>query len=959
MVAELLINEIRRFTNISIKALIVSSIPNEKESTIKKIPVIPVWKADNNLPVIIATLADSHLTIASKLEEYSFSKVMAVSEKMFCDIRLHFVPESHDIAAIKIKISEMKKQSTSEFQNVGIITDSPLVSAEQSWKRYSSVEFINSENIHDEIYVLNVNWDSDWRGFFRQLFGKANSIHLSYRYKYLKDSEFSLVKYAKSVDYQLSGLKKIYRAKKDYYTEDVVLFFEKRTINTLCRDRLCTGCGVCVENCPARALTMKRDDSGDYKPQCNRELCIECGKCLNICPVYKARNNKNDAPDCYLVQADDETRFSSSSGGVFSLLARSFLKNDGIVVGAAWESTTSVKHILIDREEDLYKLQKSKYLRSDTTLVFKQIKEQLDEGRKVMFVGCPCQVAALLALVGKHHNLFVIDLICAQAPNNSLFEKYIFENYENSIVKYEFRDKRRGWRPDSISITFDDGTQELLGFEDKYQSAYHNRMMMPVSCEFCPYIEFPRIGDISIGDAWGIDDFAPELNDGRGLSTVIINTQNGRTYFEDIESNAELVKKIPFSWTSSNRTYDKIVPHPYRERFYDEFKRFGFNKAVDDIEQGMFDIGLVGNWSYPNYGSELTYFALYRTLKELGKSVLMIEWAEDCIWKPYGYPVLFKNNPYACYEIARPITNHASFYELNKKCRMFIQGSDQLLHPYLYEVFGRNVILDWVDINKKKIGYALSFGHESVEYEENDQRDIAYQLSLFDAVSVREKSAVALMNKLFERDSVQVLDPVFLQDKAFYEHIAHKYLKYEQTLFSYVLDPTVEEIHYINLYAKKMGLKTNMVSDAAKLDANNKECEKRLSVEEWIASIINAQFVITDSFHGMCIAIICNKNFIAICNDNRGATRFESILQLIGLENRLIKDTSQLNEMSRYLKPIDYRNINAKLSEEKEKSINWLESAINEDHKSKVSREAEYYHNRLKELEIATLKRNW
>lgn len=957
MVADLLIDEIRRFSDISVKALIISSLPNEKETVKKNIPVIPVWMADNSVLTVVATLSDSHFSIESKLKEYSFTKIVAVGEKMFRNMRLHFVPKGHDIASIKIKLSEMKKLSTNESQNIAIITDSPLFIEEKSWEKYSSLEYVNSDKIHDEIYVLNIDWDTDWRTFFRTLFGKANTIHLSYRYKFLKDKEFSLVKYAKSMGYQLSGLKKIYRAKTDYYTEDVILFFERRTINTLCRDKLCTGCGVCVESCPSMALAMKKDDFGDYKPTCNKELCIECGKCLNRCPSYEARNLEEDISDCYVVQADDETRFLSSSGGAFSLLAKRFLKKGGIVAGAAWNSSTSVSHILIDKEADLYKIQKSKYLRSDTALAFKQIKEHLDNGRQVMFVGCPCQVAALFALVGERDNLFTVDLICSYAPNNSFFEKYIIENYKDTVAKYEFRDKRKGWRCDSVSITLNNGSEELLGVEDKYQSAFHSKMMMPNSCEFCSYIGLPRVGDISIGDAWGIDEYAPELNDGKGLSILIINTTKGSTYFEEIEKSVDFVKKIPYSWTSRNRTYDNIVPHPYRERFYDEFKSLGFNKAVDDVEQGMFDVGLVGNWSYPNYGSELTYYALYSTLKQLGKSVLMIEWAEDSIWKPYGYPVLFEDNPYACYEISKSIANHADFYDLNKKCRMFVQGSDQLLHPYLYEVFGRNVTLDWVDMNKKKIGYALSFGHKYVKYEGNDQSDIAYQLSLFDAVSVREKSAVALMNDLFEKDSVQVLDPVFLQEKSFYENIARKYLGPDNTLFSYVLDPTAKEIYYINRYAQKMGLKTKMVSDAAK-NAHNREFGNSMPLEEWIASIINAQFVITDSFHGMCIAIICNKNFIAICNDSRGATRFESILQLIGLENRLVKDTSQLIEMDRYISPIDYKEINVKLHNEKGKSISWLERAINSEHKIRVSREAEYFYNRLKELEIATIKKN-
>lgn len=278
---------------------------------------------------------------------------------------------------------------------------------------------------------------------------------------------------------------------------------------------------------------------------------------------------------------------------------------------------------------------------------------------------------------------------------------------------------------------------------------------------------YPRIGDLTIGDAWGIGKYAPEFDDGKGTSVLMINHEKGEILLNALEKSKKLIKEIPFAWTASNRTTDWIVPHPNRDRFYKEFFELGFNKAVEDAEDNLYDIGLVGNWSYPNYGSELTYYALFFALKKMGYSVLMIEWAEDCIWDSYGVTQLFENEPYEWYEIAYPIKNHSEFYALNEKCRMFIQGSDQLLHPYLYKMVGKNVVLDWVDYDKKKIGYAMSFGHENVEYTDEELRDIKFELNLFDAVSVREESGKKLMKNLFGIESEQVLDPFFSMEKNF------------------------------------------------------------------------------------------------------------------------------------------------------------------------------------------------
>ena len=129
---------------------------------------------------------------------------------------------------------------------------------------------------------------------------------------------------------------------------------------------------------------------------------------------------------------DDAVRYDSSSGGVFSILANAILEQEGIVYGCALNDRLQAVHIGIERKEELWKLRGSKYIQSEIGDAYKEIREILDSGRKVMFVGTPCQVAGLDSfLLGKtYDNLYKVDFICHGVPSPKIFEAYI-ENLEN------------------------------------------------------------------------------------------------------------------------------------------------------------------------------------------------------------------------------------------------------------------------------------------------------------------------------------------------------------------------------------------------------------------------------------------------------------------------------------------------------------------------------------------------
>lgn len=957
MVAELLIEEVKNYSSISIVALVVSRCPADL-NPIKNVPVISVKEIDKKIPVVIATFSDVHEVIGETLCQNGIDHFYIVSDRMFQQMRRHFVPAQRDIASARMRFDLMKKMSGYNRFSGLVISDDVHFSEIKNVKRMLSKEFleaVNREMFYGSIYIYQINWDDGWQQTIKKSFEISDRVFISYRYKFLKIKNFSLMKVAKKAGFQLSDQRRIYRKREDYYPEDVIFFFEKRKPTSILKDKLCVGCGYCVENCPTSALTLREDLYGYLKPHCNKEKCVNCNKCIMECPVYMDRDvAKKSLPKCHVFQASDQMRQQSSSGGFFGTVAEYLLLHGGYVCGAAWNKDFTVSHILIHEVADLPKLQKSKYVRSDICSVLKDIKKIIENKNYILFVGCPCQVAAVKKFIGESAFLLTIDLVCTEAPSFKVFKYYLRENYTlENILSIEFRNKDNGWRADALKILQKNEKETLVHMSDPSQTAFHGRMMMALSCEHCNYASLDRKGDLSIGDAWGVPEHAPELDDSRGTSIVLVNSEKGNRLYDEIKKKAILDKEIPIEWTFQNRVIDSVSPHVRRDRFYKELFEIGFNKATRDANKNYYDIGIVGNWSYPNYGSELTYYALYRTIKEMGYSVLMIEWAEDSIWKPYGVASLFENQPYDWTEIAEPIKNHSEFYALNERCGMFVQGSDQLLSPYLYEVFGQNVMLDWVDFDKKKIAYAMSFGHEKTEYKLDDQRTISFGLSLFDAVSVREDSAVDLMRQLFGVESEQVMDPVFLQDAEFYRKIATDDSGVDNSLFAYVLDPTESTVNIIKQFANKNGLELGIVSDAAR-NVHGIEAgiiKSGISVEEWLAGIINSRFVITDSFHGMCIAIICRKNFVAVSNKNRGEERFRSILKKLALENRMIVNISQLNKRDYYSEFINYEEVHSIILKEKERSLRWLKNALGSEHINKVPKEYIYMQDKLRQLE--------
>ena len=157
----------------------------------------------------------------------------------------------------------------------------------------------------------------------------------------------------------------------------------------------CCGCSACFNICPKDAVEMKEDEYGFRYPVINEEKCINCGLCEQKCPILKGQESNNNPIAFACINKDESIRKKSSSGGIFSLVADYILENNGVVFGAAFDDKFDVKHIYAENREELSKLRGSKYVQSSIGKSYREAKEFLDNGRKVLFTGTPCQIEGL------------------------------------------------------------------------------------------------------------------------------------------------------------------------------------------------------------------------------------------------------------------------------------------------------------------------------------------------------------------------------------------------------------------------------------------------------------------------------------------------------------------------------------------------------------------------------------
>lgn len=353
----------------------------------------------------------------------------------------------------------------------------------------------------------------------------------------------------------------------------------------------CCGCAACQYICPVNAISMRPDFEGFIYPEVNNDKCIGCNKCISVCSFKNDIQslkyiNDNSEPDCYaVVHKNQNVIRDSRSGGVFTAISDYVLEKHGVVYGAVTMSPEmTVVHRRADNKADRNLMRGSKYVQSDISDCFSQIKKDLESGILVLFSGTSCQVAAIKAVVGEDWpNLFTVDVVCHGVPSPQIWKDYVSyvkKKYRAECIGVDFRNKTKfGWPTHIETIKLKKGKRIREVNSLYYTKLYYSHLIIRQSCSCCPYKCKVHPGDVTIGDYWGIKKAAPEFFSQNGVSLLLLNTEKGHTLFS-YTKDAIKYRKTELS-KSMQPPFEGPFPLPAnRDAFWNDYKNMKFESVL-------------------------------------------------------------------------------------------------------------------------------------------------------------------------------------------------------------------------------------------------------------------------------------------------------------------------------------------------------------------------------------------
>lgn len=719
----------------------------------------------------------------------------------------------------------------------------------------------------------------------------------------------------------------------------------------------CCSCSACANRCPVNAITMQENKEGFLHPVINEDACVDCGQCLKVCPSLNEKKENFLDPKCYAVAAQDEIRANSSSGGLFTILAEYIIKQGGIVCGAAFDEKWNVHHILVDKLEDLNKLKGSKYVQSAIENTYSEIQKLLNNGKKVLFSGTPCQVAGLYTFLGKDYsNLLTMDILCHGAPSRSVWQKYLHEAFDFTKIKnVNFRDKSQiGWSCSHSTITLDNDQKVV---SDEYTKLFHQSMILNKACQNCKYSKLPRPADITGGDWWGISKYKEGLNDGKGLSFVLVNTSKGEDIFKTIQKDMKQSLLIELGKDYNNGRLRHNDPHHVaRDKFFFNYaKNLSLPKIYDICANSKYDVCIVSIFYGLNYGTLLVAHAVHKIIQDMGYSTLMVN-KPSFIWR--DHPTLDSVSGVFAkkhYNISRVYNSISDLSYLNNYCDNFVVGSDQMFTPILHV---SHSFLEFVKLSKNKIAFGTSFGRSEYDKSPNEIQKDRCLLNRFNHIALREKSIE--LEKMFNlKDAEEIIDPTLMIDVAYWSKLSDDvYLQEAQEpyILAYMLDLNESKIPVLKYLSERLSLKLILIPN---LDKRHRRVKHDLEIykdeytpEEFLYLYKNASFVVTDSYHGTCFATKFNKPFISIINRVRGGLRYK-LFDAIKVSSRLVDNPEDVYNNDSLFQPFDFTETNEIIKEKADFAINWLKCALENNNSSEKFSENDFYTDeKIKELSM-------
>lgn len=341
----------------------------------------------------------------------------------------------------------------------------------------------------------------------------------------------------------------------------------------------CCGCEACANICGHNAIEMRYDEEGFHYPVVDENKCASCGLCQKICPV----SNECESTEPYKTtfagySSDGKTLEACATGGVATELSRLIIQQGGMVFGVAFtEDYVKSEYRAATTLEELDGFSGSKYVQSRKEDVYKQVKAHLNAQKLVLFVGCPCDVAALKLFLHKdYENLFTVELVCMGVTSYKIAECYknwAEKKYQSRLTYLNPRSKEKGWFVPQLDVRFESGKKILSPLYGSYYG-YGSQVFNRPSCYQCQYRGRTGVADIRIGDFWGIKQTDPYWNP-KGVSVIYVRSDKGLMFLNQLKQENFCFFEVDYDTaTLSNMSSFMNKPHKYvllREKFAKEF----------------------------------------------------------------------------------------------------------------------------------------------------------------------------------------------------------------------------------------------------------------------------------------------------------------------------------------------------------------------------------------------------
>lgn len=290
-------------------------------------------------------------------------------------------------------------------------------------------------------------------------------------------------------------------------------------MRTVCEKDKCAGCMACVDACTHEAIAVQ-DGIWAYNAIIDPEKCVNCGLCERVCQQLHPASLREPLEWQQGWSSDPEERLASSSGGAAAAISKAFVQHGGLVCSCAFRNGRFGFEVA-GTVEDLRRFKGSKYVKSDPSGAYREVRALLRKGRKVLFIGLPCQVSSMRNFCRDDANLYTIDLICHGTPSPKILERFLEDQgiAVRNASNIEFRKKTR------FFVQIDDGPVDVPGVTDRYSIAFLNGLDYTDNCYECSYARVERVSDVTLGDSWGTDlaNEAPS-----GVSLMICQTEKGK-----------------------------------------------------------------------------------------------------------------------------------------------------------------------------------------------------------------------------------------------------------------------------------------------------------------------------------------------------------------------------------------------------------------------------------------------